>query len=361
MPSEEEDSGEPGEAGDEGEPRDVPASATANGLKYTAELTDEELAKRWKESPSTLGSISIGFVDEGRMVNAEQFPSGDGWVVVSPEKTWGTRETIDSVIAAIRQVRLKHPGAPALRVNQISTREGGYLRPHKSHQNGRDVDLGFYYPTAATVWARERERYIDPALNWALIKALVTTGDVQFILVDKRIQKVIQDAALKEGEDKAWIDSLFNAGTAALVQHARKHRDHFHVRFYNPRAQELGRRVAPFLAQRPEYNLAMHRVKQGDTLGAIARKYGTTVAALQKANHLKNSFLRIAQVLKVPLRGPCTQCPIPPVVVIPPRRLPPVSSKSSPETPATPDAPLPPATRDATPPPATPQAVSAPL
>ena len=35
------------------------------GLVYTADLSDEELARRWKESPESLGSISIGFVDEG--------------------------------------------------------------------------------------------------------------------------------------------------------------------------------------------------------------------------------------------------------------------------------------------------------
>ncbi|HLL84926.1 MAG TPA: penicillin-insensitive murein endopeptidase, partial [Longimicrobium sp.] len=278
-------------------------------------------------TPEMLGSISIGFVDEGRIVNAEKFPAGDGWVVVTPEKTWATRETIDYVIAAIRQVKEWLPDAPPLRVNQISGREGGYLRPHKSHQNGRDVDLGFYYPTAETVWARERERYIDPARNWALIKALAMRADVQFILVDKRIQKVIYEHALEAGEDKAWLDSLFHAGRASLVQHARRHRDHFHVRFFNPKAQELGRRVAPLLAQRPEQNLLMHRVKKGDTLGAIALKYGSSVAAIQKANRMKGSFLRLAQVLKVPLRGPCTQCPIPPVVLVPNRRLPPVQAE----------------------------------
>src|SRR5262249_35471441 len=156
---------------------------------------------------------------------------------------------------AIHEVRAQFPNAPPLRVNQISAKDGGWLRPHKSHQNGRDVDLAFYYPSAEPVRAREREKYIDVAKTWALLKALVTHG---------RVQKVLYDYALKSGEDKAWLDSLFN-GPTPLVQHARRHRDHMHVRLFSPRAQELGRRVAPLLALRPEQNVRMHRVKRGDT------------------------------------------------------------------------------------------------
>jgi murein endopeptidase len=294
-------------------------------LQYTADLSDEELAKHWHDAPETLGTISIGFADEGRMINALQCPAGDGsaWTLVTPENAWGTSETIAYLIAAAERTKRLHPDALPLRINNISAREGGYLRPHRSHQNGRDVDLGFYYPTPNPSRSREREKLMDVALNWELIKSLVLLTDVQVILVDKRVQKVLYEHALRIGEDAAWLDSLFRAGRDSLIQHARRHRDHFHVRFFSPRSQELGRRVAPLLAQRPEHNLAMHRVRNGDTLGAIAFRYRSSVKAIQKANHMKSTFLRIAQVLKIPLRGPCTQCPVPPAFQLPARRLPP--------------------------------------
>lgn len=41
---------------------------------------------------------------------------------------------------------------------------------------------------------------------------------------------------------------------------------------------------------------------------------------LKTVNRLNSSVLRVGQVLRVPLRGPCTNCPVPPV---PPRRVPP--------------------------------------
>jgi LysM repeat protein len=322
----EEDEDDAADGTDEAEGESLDTEIVGDGSnRYTAELSDEQVAQLWKSSPEQLGSISIGFVDEGRIMNAVQVPqaTSDEWLIVSPHLAFATAETVEYLTAAIRAVKVQYPDAPPLRVNQLSIREGGYLRPHKSHQNGRDADLGFYYPTVNPIRVREREKHIDVEKNWALVKALVTNTDVQVILVDRRVQAVIYDYALSVGEDKTWLDSLFRSGKRSIVQHARGHRDHFHVRFYNGRAQELGRRVAPLLALRPDQNIKMHRVRPGDTLGAIAGKYGTSVVALKKANHLRNSFLRISQVLRVPLRGPCTRCPIPPAIVIPERRLPP--------------------------------------
>jgi len=63
---------------------------------------------------------------------------------------------------------------------------------------------------------------------------------------------VLYAYALSIGEDKGWLDSVFHAGANSLIKHARRHRDHFHVRFFNGRAQELGRRVQPFMAKDPE-------------------------------------------------------------------------------------------------------------
>ena len=306
--------------GDEGE--SSVASAGTPEVQYTADLSDEELKRQWKEEPSALGSVSVGFVQSGRMINSVRFPDSPDWTVVSPEKAWTTSETVDYLTRVIRELRSRFPQAPLLRVNQISAKDGGYIRPHKSHQNGRDVDLGFYYPNGNPVHVRARENYIDLTMNWALIRTLVTLTDVQVILVDRRVQKVLYDFALKSGEDKAWLDSLFHEGENSLIKHARGHRDHFHVRFFNPRAQELGRRLAPLLAMQPEHNIAMHRVRSGDTLGAIAMRYSSSVNSIRTANRIRGTMLHIGQVLSVPLRGPCTQCPVPPPTVVPPRRLP---------------------------------------
>lgn len=316
------------DAPDESVPDEDP-TATAPvdaGYRYTGELPDDELARRWKEDPASLGSISVGFPNEGRLINAMPFPeAGDGgaWTVIIPESCWTTQETADAITGAAKQLRSWFPDGAPVRVGQVSAQEGGYLPPHLTHQNGRDIDIGLFYPGPEPHRVKEREKVMDVAMNWAFARALLMHGDVQGILLDWRVQKVLYDYALAQGEDKQWLDSLFNAGKRSVFHHARRHRDHFHVRLFNPRAQELAWRLAPLMPVRPDQNIAFHRVKKGDTLGGIAVRYGSSVTKLKTVNRLSSSFLRVGQVLRVPLRGPCTNCPVPPLVVVPPRRVPP--------------------------------------
>ncbi|MFZ5440612.1 MAG: LysM peptidoglycan-binding domain-containing protein [Myxococcota bacterium] len=317
----------PDEPTEEPSPEELTAAPAVDaGWRYTAELSDEELARRWKEDPASLGSISIGRPEEGRLINAMPFPEppdGGAWAVIVPESCWTTQETADAIIGAANQLREWFPEGAPVRVGQVSGKEGGYLPPHITHQNGRDIDIGLFYPGPEPYRIKEREKVMDVPMNWAFVKAMLTHGDVQYILLDKRVQKVLYDYALKHGENKAWLDALFNAGPRSVFHHARKHRDHFHVRLFNPRAQELAHRLAPLMPVRPDENIAFHRVKKGDTLGGIAVRYGSSVTKLKNVNRLANSFLRVGQVLRVPLRGPCTNCPVPPLVVVPPRRVPP--------------------------------------
>jgi murein endopeptidase len=305
------------------------AGAEDGGVLYSADLTDEELARRFQEDPTSLGTVSVGLAEAGRVMNAVQLELGEAWTLVTPENAWGTQEAIDGLRLVADRVHEVVPSAPPLRINHIGKKDGGYLRPHQSHQSGRDVDLGFYYQPGVDLQAmtRRREQSIDLAANWALVRALATLVDVQFVLVDRRIQKVLYDYALSVGEDRAWLDTLFH-GPDSLLKHARRHRDHFHVRFYAPRSQELGRRLQPLLAKRPEENLVIHRVRSGETLGGLALKYGSTVRLIQKANGLTSTMLRVGRTLNIPLRGPCTNCPVPPPLVLPARRLPPASPKA---------------------------------
>ncbi len=47
-----------------------------------------------------------------------------------------------------------------------------------------------------------------------------------------------------------------------------------------------------------------YKVKSGDTLGAIAKRYGTSVAAIQSANGMKSTQLRVGQRLSIPGQAP---------------------------------------------------------
>src|ERR1700681_4878878 len=116
-------------------PQQPPASA-APGLeplqiRYTSGLTDQELRRRWLQDPAALGSISLGFVNRGRLINAVHMPEGDGWICEHDQLAWGTQETIDALVSVFTVMRRRFPGSARARLTQIGAREGGYRTPHR--------------------------------------------------------------------------------------------------------------------------------------------------------------------------------------------------------------------------------------
>jgi LysM repeat protein len=70
----------------------------------------------------------------------------------------------------------------------------------------------------------------------------------------------------------------------------------------------------------PVYTVS-HVVREGQTLGQLAAKYGTTVRAIQQANGLSSTQIRVGRVLQIPRRG--APAPISEALVVPRRLLPP--------------------------------------
>ena len=72
---------------------------------------------------------------------------------------------------------------------------------------------------------------------------------------------------------------------------------------------EKSEAVAPAVAQLPAWTkpiplYVVHRVRSGDTLGSIARRYHTTVGAIQRTNSLRSvRRLHVGQRLRIPARG----------------------------------------------------------
>lgn len=129
------------------------------------------------------------------------------------------------------------------------------------------------------------------------------------------------------GEDKEWLDRVFGFARGfrdAKVVHVAGHRTHYHVRFFNAVAQELGRRAHPLLVQMnvmsPPVYTVRHVVRQGQTIGQLASRYGTSVRAIQQANGLRTTQLRAGRAYQIPMRGAAPK--VDPIVV-PQRMLPP--------------------------------------
>lgn len=71
-------------------------------------------------------------------------------------------------------------------------------------------------------------------------------------------------------------------------------------------ASSFGAQLAalPPYAPPPEESHARHRVRRGETLSTIARRYRTSVGAIARANNLRSRHqIRVGQRLKIPQRG----------------------------------------------------------
>ncbi|MEO7329856.1 MAG: penicillin-insensitive murein endopeptidase [Minicystis sp.] len=280
---------------------------------------EAELRHRFHDDRPSLGSISVGRAHAGLLFNGVQMPHGEHWILLDPSRAYGTKETVDALAHCIERVNEKLPGAPPLPIGHISAQSGGHLNPHLSHQSGRDVDIGYYFKAgAARQFVRAGDTNLDFARTWALVKAALKETPVEMIFMDSSIQRPLAAWAASHGEDPDYVDQVFQSrgkNGAAPIRHVKGHVNHIHFRFHNPRAEEMGRRVASYVvipkpvavANRGKGstdtgagNYAMHKARSGDTLVNLARHYGTTVEEIQRANSLKGIALKIGVTYRIP-------------------------------------------------------------
>lgn len=166
--------------------------------------------------------------DPERLYGAVPLPEGPGRRIRRRSRSWGTLTMIRSLDTALRRYAEAHPEGPVLIVSDLSTRTGGRLKPHHSHRQGRDADLS-YVPRPEHDnggFLLMDERTFDAARNWTFYKALLDTGEVEQILMDARLQRILREHAAQAGVPAPEVERLF-----ARFQHWDGHRDHVHIRF----------------------------------------------------------------------------------------------------------------------------------
>ena len=271
--------------------------------------------------------MSVGHPHDGFLFNGIQMPQGKEWLVALPQYAWGTEETITSLIHCMKKVDEKFPDSPRVVIGSISQEGGGPFRPHKSHQSGRDADVGFYYKPGYPSGKPGTRENLDLPRTWELLRAFVTDTDVDMILLDDSVKVLLEGYALSIGEDPVWIGDLFRGNGSRysqLVKHVPGHEAHMHVRFSSPTARERGRRAYRTLVAQGHLELeskkVVYKVSTGDTLIGIAKKHATRVEDIVRDNHLKSNVIRVGQQLTINqpkhLRGALER------IVVPRRRLP---------------------------------------
>lgn len=185
-------------------------------------------------------SQSIGTPSSGKLAGGVPMVDGPGRVMkMIGWKSFATANTVAILDKVLRQWAKTGHGQPVL-VGNMSSRNGGRLKPHSTHQSGRDVDLGYMQilPSGEELnWRVMNSRNLDAKENWALMSMLVQTGQVEVIYVDREIQKLMHEYAVKQNlmpksTLKRWMEYPSPTGSGSpVMQHVKGHADHMHVRF----------------------------------------------------------------------------------------------------------------------------------
>ncbi len=190
---------------------------------------------------------SIGRPDRGRLIDGVQLPHETGIYRRHPEKSYGAQHAVDHMLAAIRAVRREHPRVHKLAIGDLSKEQGGPIRGHRSHQSGRDVDVGLYYKRVPAEYPKEfvkaSQAKVDLAATWTLVEALAAAakkpGGPQYIFLDYSLQRDLYEYARSKGVSKEKLGEIFQyphgrGHRSGLVRHEPNHADHLHVRFSCP-------------------------------------------------------------------------------------------------------------------------------
>jgi penicillin-insensitive murein DD-endopeptidase len=214
-------------------------------------------------------SISYGVPNRGFVHRPGKLAeAGLGYVRARPgeETRYATPTLLAALERAAASVARRFPGAPALRVGDLSAPRGGEHARHGSHRTGRDADVMFYATDTRGMPAPgfgmfAYDRFgvgrevrledggevapgvylLDLARNWHFVRTLVLDVEarVQWIFCSSGVKaQLLRHAVQHERDPEALV-------RAAYVLHqpstGRSHNDHFHIRVAcTPREQLAG-------------------------------------------------------------------------------------------------------------------------
>jgi LysM repeat protein len=200
--------------------------------------TEVRIYTRAPVSPSE----AIGPTNRGRLENPVMLPAHRGYVVRTPARAYGTEETVRWIVDAFDHVDARFKRTKVVRIHDISDKNGGKLRDHKSHQNGRDADISYYQEECGPNGCRFtdfRSSELDVARQWTLLEQWLRNGQAEMIFIDYRLQAKLYRYAKRHGVSKAKLDRWIQYPRGkyeadGVIRHFPNHEDHLHVRFVCP-------------------------------------------------------------------------------------------------------------------------------
>lgn len=249
------------------------AKVASQSSKKTKAKKSPAKPKRTAKSPKIL-ALSIGYPNDGKLEGARRFRETRHMKSLPDyakgQAKWALPELFEVLDRAAQAVARRYPGS-VLGVADFSSKEGGPIPRHRSHQTGRDVDVGFYLVSGTgramrpyglvdmkadgTSTVRATTRF-DEKRNWTFVAALLQDKKVKVtnIFIWAPLRARLLAHAEKIGAPRALRQKA--AQVMSQPANVQRHADHFHIRIACPDGlvgkgcvEHARRRPAPVVAE----------------------------------------------------------------------------------------------------------------
>lgn len=198
-------------------------------------------------------SLSVGVPTDGWQIRAKRLRASDDlWIQdKSVPYSYGHPALVLMLFRTAKQIARQSPGSVLL-VGDLSREHGGPLYGHKSHQSGRDADVGFFV-TDRDGEPRNTKRLMrfdqhgrardgsglvfDDYRNWLLVQLWLkdTRANLEHVFIARHLRRRLLDFARARPAFKPFV----REASKFLHQPSNglPHDDHFHVRIACPERQ----------------------------------------------------------------------------------------------------------------------------
>lgn len=223
------------------------------GVVHAGKRTDQDLPEKFQKSPFSLMSLSVGSPIDGWQLRAKRLRQSDQLFIKpsSRDATYGHPALVLMLHRTAKQMAREARGA-VLVVGDLSKKYGGPISGHRSHQSGRDADVGFFALDGSR--SKRLDRFVaydadgaakdgsglrfDDYRNWLMVQMWLrdTRAQVKYVFVASHLRRRL----LQFAQERPAFRKYVKDASVLLRQpsNSSAHDDHFHVRIACPARHE---------------------------------------------------------------------------------------------------------------------------
>lgn len=219
-----------------------------------AKRSDDQLPERFQAAPYSVMSLSVGSPSRGWQLRSKKLRPTEYLKIKdgSEESAYG-HPALVLMLKRTAQQMVRNVDSQPLLVGDLSLEYGGPLHGHRSHQSGRDADVGFFALDAEGRTVRP-EHFVaydasgharngsglrfDDYRNWLMVLTWLEDerADIRHVFVASHLRHRLLEFARTRPAFAKHVD----AAAKFLLQprNSSPHDDHFHVRIRCPKRHE---------------------------------------------------------------------------------------------------------------------------